>query len=83
MMVKRCPRCRVWEGGYGPPSPCVPDVFMVYAALVEYHSQDPLILEDSNDTVARHLVRRGYLNHAPLMVDVESCLDIIRQVERL
>jgi hypothetical protein len=83
MMLKHCPRCHVWEGDYGPPSPCVPDVFAVYAALVEYHSQDPFILEDSSDTVAHNLVRRGYLNHAPLMVDVKSCLAIIREVERL
>jgi hypothetical protein len=83
MTVTRCPRCRVWEGGYGPPSTCVPDEFSVYVALSDYYSQDPMILEDSSDTVAHNLVRKGFLNHAPHMADVESCLDIVRQAECL
>jgi hypothetical protein len=50
---------------------------------MDYYSQDPFILEDGTETVARNLVRKGYLDHRPLMVDVESSLDFIRSVERL
>jgi hypothetical protein len=72
------------EGGLEPPSfSLLPDCFDVYTALVDYHSQDPFILEDGIETVAYNLVRRGYLNHPPLMVDVESGLDIIRSVEQV
>lgn len=72
------------EGGLEPPSfSSIPDCFDVYTALVDYHSQDPFILEDGIETVAHNLVRLGFLNHAPLMVDVESGLDIIRSVERV
>ncbi len=72
------------EGGLEPPSFVPrPDVFTVYAALMDYYSQDPFILEDGTETVARNLVRRGYLDHRPLMVDVKSSLDFIRSVERL
>jgi hypothetical protein len=84
-----CPHCYCEdscgrEGGTRPPSFfLLPDVFDVYAALTAYHSQDPMILEEGTETVAKNLVRLGYLNHRPLLVDVESSLDIIRSVERV
>jgi len=88
MIVKQCPYCPCEdacgrEGGSTPPSSSyTPDVFTVYAALMEFYSQDPTVLETDELCVAQDLVYLGYLNHPPLLVDVGSCLDLIREVER-
>ena len=89
-MVERiCPYCRC-EGSCGReafvsrPSPDVvgPSPTDVYDACLELYGHDRLVPDVDSWDLAQNLVRLGYLNSMPRLLDVEHAQELIREVER-
>jgi hypothetical protein len=88
-MVQRiCPYCRC-EDSCGreefvsrPYSYLGPTPTDVYAAVFEFYSHDWSVLDVDSRDLAQDLVRLGYLNSMPRLVDVEHAQELIREVER-
>jgi hypothetical protein len=54
----------------------------VYNACLEFYGHDRTVLDVNSWDLARDLVRLGYLNSMPRLVDVEHAQELIRDVER-
>ena len=88
-MVQRiCPYCRC-EYSCGretnasrPYSYLGPTSTEVYAAVFEFYSCDRSVLDMDSWDLAQDLLRLGYLNSMPRLVDVEHAQELIREVER-
>jgi hypothetical protein len=88
-MVQRiCPYCRC-EDSCGreefvsrPNSYLGPTSTEVYAAVFEFYSHNRSVLDVDSWDLAQDLVRLGYLNSMPRLVDVEYAQESIREVER-
>jgi hypothetical protein len=89
-MVQRiCPNCRCddscgRETNASRPSPYEVDHSPtdVYNACLEFYSQDWTVPDVDRWDLAQDLVRLGYLNSMPRLVDVEHVQELIREVER-
>ncbi len=87
-MVQRiCPYCRC-EDSCGreefvsrPCSGSGPTSTAVYAAVFEFYSRDRGVLDVDSWDLAQNLVRLGYLNTMPNLVDVGHAQELIREVE--
>ena len=89
-MVQRiCPYCRC-EDSCGReafvfrPSPYEvgPSPTDVYNACLEFYGHDRTVPDVDSWDLAQDLVRLGYLNSMPRLVDVEHAQELIREVER-
>jgi hypothetical protein len=88
-MVQRiCPYCRCEdscgrEAFVSRPYSCLgPAPIEVYAAVFEFYSHDRSVLDVDSLDLTQRLVRLGYLNSMPRLVDVEHTQELIREVER-
>jgi hypothetical protein len=88
-MLQGCPYCRceercgreafvsrpsTSEGGLSPTD--------VYNACSEFYGHDRAVPDVDGRGLAQDLVRLGYLNSMPRLVDVEHAQESIREVER-
>jgi hypothetical protein len=53
----------------------------VYNAVVSLHSLDRSILNLTSEAISRRLVSWGFLHREPCPADLESVIDLVRQVE--
>ena len=89
-MVQRiCPYCRCEDS-------CGREVFVsrpcpyevgpsptdVYDACLEFYGHERTVRDVDSRDLAQDLVRLGYLNSMPRLVDVEYAQELIREVER-
>jgi hypothetical protein len=89
LMVERiCPYCRC-EDRWGrettsshPHSYLSPTPTEVHAAVFEFYSHDRSVPDMDSWDLAQDLVRLGYLNSMPRLVDVEHAQELIREIER-
>ena len=54
----------------------------VYDACLEFYGHDRTVPDVDSWDLAQDLVRLGYLNSMPRLVDVEHAQELIREVER-
>ena len=54
----------------------------VYNACLEFYGHDRTVLDMDSWDLIQDLVRLGYLNSMPRLVDVEHAQELIREVER-
>ena len=54
----------------------------VYSACFEFYGHDRTVPDVDSRDLAQDLVRLGYLNSMPRLVDVEHAQKLIREVER-
>jgi hypothetical protein len=89
-MVQRiCPYCRCEdscgrEAFVSRPSPYEegPSPTDVYNACLAFDGHDRTVPDVDSSHLAQDLVRLGYLNSMPSLVDVEGAQELIRKVER-
>jgi len=88
-MLQACPYCRC-KDRYGReafvsrPSffEIGPSPTDVYNACFEFYGHDRTVPDVDSWYLAQYLVRLGYLNSMPRVVDVEHAQELIREVER-
>jgi hypothetical protein len=88
-MLEACPYCRcadrcgreavvsrssLYEVGSSPTK--------VYNACLEFYGHDRTVPDVDSWYLAQDLVRLGYLNSMPRLLDVEHAQELIREVER-
>jgi hypothetical protein len=90
-MVQRiCPYCRCEdscgrEAFVSRPSPDEEGLSPtddIYNACLEFYGHDRTVPDVDSWDLAQALVRLGYLNSMPRLVDVEHAQELIREVER-
>jgi hypothetical protein len=54
----------------------------IYNACLEFYGHDRTVPDVDSWDLAQDLVRLGYLNSMPSLVDVENAQELIRDVER-
>ena len=89
-MVQRiCPYCRCEvscgrEAIVSRPTPCEegPSPIGVYNACLEFYGHDRTVPDVESWDLAQDLLRLGYLDSMPRLVDVEHAQELIREVER-
>jgi hypothetical protein len=89
-MVQRiCPYCRCEDScgreafvSRSSPDEEDPSPTDVYNACFEFYGHDRTVPDGDSSYLARDLVRLGYLNSMPSLVDVGHDQELIRDVER-
>jgi hypothetical protein len=89
-MVQRiCPYCRCEDRGGREafvfrPSPyeVSPSLIDVYNASFEFYGHDRTVPDVDSWDLAQDLVRLGYLNSMPRLVDLEHAQELMHEVER-
>ena len=89
-MVQRiCPYCRCEdscgrEAFVSRPSPdeVGPSPSDIYVACFEFYDHDRTVPDGDSWDVARDVLRLGYLNSMPRLVEFEHAQELIREVER-
>jgi hypothetical protein len=90
MLQRICPYCRCEDSSCGReafvsrPSPYEegPSPSCVYDACLEFYGHNRTVPDVDSWDLAQDLVRLGYLNSMPSLVDVEHAQELIRDVER-
>ena len=87
MVQHFCPYCGCEdqcgrEGSFSRPySHSGPTPTEVYAAVFEFYSRDRSVLNVDSWDLVQDLIRLGYLNSMPILVDLEHAQELIREVE--
>ena len=55
----------------------------LYADLMDLYSVDPMILDEGPEQIGASLVAAGFCRRKPEIYWIESCLEMIRAVERM